>query len=92
MLNNTRQNFHHSKLPKIGDIGYLVKDHYVFGVNEPQYYRGKQKYQVIGFPLCDGANYKGHFFSYGIHTAFFQSLKDGSIHRLSGMYFENMIA
>ena len=81
---STKQNFHHSILPKLGEIGYLRIPKIEYGITENLYYRGKQLYQVISFPLCDNCLP----YSKGIHTAYFQSLKDGTIHRLSGFYFE----
>lgn len=87
MLNNTRQNYHHSKLPKPGEIGYLI-DGYERYTNKPRFCHGqRQRYQVVSFPLIDSPSYRGHFFSLGIHTAFFQNLKTGKVERFSGFYF-----
>jgi hypothetical protein len=82
MLKSKRQNYHHSKLPEPGEIGYLVD--YKGRFNEKYYYGGKQKYQVIAYPLCDNVLP----WSKGIHTAYFKSLKNGKIIKMSGFYFE----
>jgi hypothetical protein len=78
---SAKTNFHHSKLPKIGEIGYLS-----FGCG--RYMDGeRQRYQAVAFPLCDNVLP----YSFGIHTAFFQNLKNGKIRRASGFYFNEAI-
>ena len=75
-------NRHHSKLPRVGEIGYLISGTNRFG--ETNYFRGeRQTYQVYAYPLNDNVAP----YSYGIHTAFFKNLKTGNIVRLSGFYF-----
>jgi len=80
-------NIHHSKLPAIGDIGYLVLKQNRW--NEREYYHGKKElWQVVAYPLNDNISP----YSRGIHTAFFVRLnnigKQDPI-RLSGFYFES---
>ncbi len=86
MLKANRQNYHHSKLPKLGEIGYLVETKGRY--NDKYYYNGKQLYQVVAFPLCDNVLP----YSKGIHTAYFKSLKNGNIIKMSGFYFESITA
>lgn len=77
-------NIHRSKLPKIGEVGYLTMKYNRW--NEPQYYEGtKQTWQCIAYPLCDNARP----YSLGIHTAFFRNLRTGKVARVSGFYFCN---
>ena len=82
MLQAVKQNYHHSILPKIGAVGYLVDNKR----GEKLYWKGKQLYQVLAFPLCDNVSP----FSRGIHTAYFKSLKNGIIEKMSGFYFESI--
>ena len=85
MLNCQRQNYYHSKLPVPGAIGYLTNGKNRYG--ETLYFQGqKQKYQVIAFPLCDNVLP----YSKGIHTAYFKSLKNGKIVKMSGFYFDEI--
>lgn len=80
----TKTNIHHSKLPKLGEIGYLSLGKNRYG--EYLYYQGKKtKYIVIAYPLTDNCLP----YSLGIHTAFFKRLSDNTIHQLSGFYFDN---
>ena len=75
-------NIHKSKIPKIGQTGYLIMSVNRWG--EFRYFDGrKRKYQVIAYPLCDNVRK----FSIGIHTAFFKNLQDGKVIRVSGFYF-----
>jgi len=82
-------NMHHSKLPAIGDIGYVVLGHNSFG--EPNYYHGKKEaWQVVAYPLNDNITP----YSIGIHTAFFVRLSNHGNRepvRISGFYFEPQI-
>lgn len=81
----TKHNFHHSKLPKLGEIGYITNGTNQF--NETLFYRGeRQKYQVYAFPLCDNC----YPYSYGIHTALFRNLKTNEILKFSGFYFDSI--
>ena len=75
---------HHSVLPAIGEIGYLVAGHNRYG--EINYWHGRrQRFQVVAYPLCDNVQP----YSVGIHTAFFRNLRNNRIVRMSGFYFEN---
>lgn len=79
----TAANYHRSKLPQLGQIGYLTNGKTKYG--EPLYWKGeRQKYQVIAYPLCDNVRP----YSFGIHTAYFQNLRTGDIRQFSGFYFE----
>ena len=78
-----RTNYHHSKLPQIGAIGYLIEGYGRFG--DIRYWFGKrQKFQAIAYPLSDNVIP----YSVGIHTAYFRNLKNGQIVKMSGFYFE----
>lgn len=77
MLQNKRQNFHHSKLPNVGDI-----------VTIPWFpthtYTGK--FIVESFNLCDSADYHH---SYGIHLVNLALLADRDVkYTVSGYYCE----
>ena len=82
MLAGNKQNYHYSELPRPGAVGYLISKRDRYGTEH--HYRGKQLYQVIAYPLCENL----FPWAKGIHCAFFQSLKDHSVHKLSGFYFE----
>jgi len=85
MLNCQRQNYHYSKLPEIGSIGYLVTGKNRWG--ERNYLYGtKVKYKVVAYPLCDNVLP----YSKGIHTAYFKNLKNGKVIRMSGFYFDEI--
>lgn len=75
MLKGTRQNFHHSKLPKIGEIGTIQG---LSTVNS------KRKCIVSHFPLCDNILP----YSIGIHTVYVRFLDNGEIARFSGFWFK----
>jgi len=80
-----RGNIHHSKIPSLGNIGYLILGTNQFG--EKKYFKGrKQKYRVVAFPLCDSCRP----YSIGIHTAFFEELKTKKLVQLSGFYFSEL--
>ena len=74
MFTCKKQNYHHSKLPKIGEIGFI---------NLPQYHN--DRFMVSHYPLCDNVLP----YSKGIHTAYFKRLKDNAITQFSGFYFYN---
>lgn len=74
MLSAKKQNYHHSKLPALGDIGKIAL---------PAYHH--RKCQVIAFPLCDNILP----YSIGIHTCIVQFFDNMSIHRFSGIWFES---
>ena len=76
MLKHERQNFHHSKLPKPGAVGYIVGLPAV---------KTRHKCIVIAYPLTDSADYR---FSVGIHTVFVRFLHSGEIQRFSATWFE----
>jgi hypothetical protein len=79
MLNNKRQNFHHSKLPELGAIVTLDSLRSV----SPDY---SGKWIVESFNLCDSPNYS---YSVGIHLVNLALLRDRDIKRtVSGFYCE----
>jgi hypothetical protein len=77
MLKSSRQNVHHSKLPKPGEMGHIVG---LSTVNP------RRKCIVIAYPLTDSPD---HRFSMGIHTCFVQFLDNAEIRRFSGFWFES---
>jgi hypothetical protein len=76
MLNCKRQNIHHSKLPRLGAIGYLHR----LSTVDPQ-----RKCLVSHYPLTDSPDYR---FSLGIHTVYVRFLDNGETGRFSGFRFE----
>lgn len=84
MLHCQRQNFHHSVLPKPGEIGRIDMR------------RGRQrdwdlddglcrrKCIVSHYALTDSADYR---FSIGIHTVWVRFLDNGEVRRFSGFWF-----
>jgi len=83
MLQSQKQNFHNSKLPKLGQTGHLLKGY--SWLNDPVYLKGqKSKVQVIAFPLCDNEEP----YSLGIHTAIYKDLANGQTYKASGFFFE----
>ena len=78
MLNNKKQNYHHSKLPNLGLVA-KIPDEICNRVNG---IRANTKHIVIAFPLCDNVLP----YSKGIHTCLIKSLHDGKIHKISGFY------
>jgi hypothetical protein len=71
---NTRQNYHHSKLPKIGQLVLIDK--------QIQPNRKKMLAIVLSFPLCDNCLP----YSKGIHTVNIRILADNSIKQVSGFW------
>jgi len=76
MLDCKRQNIHHSKLPKPGQIGWIVGLERS-GINP------RRKCIISHYPLCDNALP----YSRGIHTVFVKFLDNGEIARFSGIWF-----
>lgn len=80
----TKANRHHSKLPPLGEVGYLTNGTNRWG--EILYWNGKrQRYQCVAYPLCDNVLP----YSIGIHTALFKNLRTGEVLQMSGFYFQN---
>jgi len=79
MLSNTRQNFHHSKLPKPGAIVTVNMGPFV-RINT------KRKWIVESFPLCNNALP----YSFGIHTVNLRALDNGKRATISGFYCEEI--
>lgn len=77
MLNNKRQNFHHSHLPNLGEIGNIVG---LSTVNP------KRKCIVESFPLNDSADPR---YSVGIHTINVRFLDNQDTDRFSAIWFQN---
>lgn len=79
MLKSVRQNFHHSKMPNIGDIVTIPNiSHLTFS---------GCKAIVTSFNLCDSPDYR---FSYGIHLVNVELLRDRDIkYTIAGYYFVN---
>jgi len=71
MLKSKRQNFHHSTLPKLGEIVILPRLGY-----------GLRKFIVKSFPLCDNVRP----FSIGIHTVNLEALDNKQEITVSGFY------
>lgn len=82
MLNNKRQNYHHSKLPNIGDIIKVQIDN----KNHPLATKKRfQNWIVTSFNLCDNVL----TYSYGIHLVNLELLRDRNIKlTCSGFYCE----
>jgi hypothetical protein len=76
MLDCRRQNIHRSKLPKPGEIGYIVG----LSTVDP-----RRKCIVSHYPLCDSADYR---YSIGIHTVWVRFLGNGELACFSGIWFE----
>ena len=72
---STRQNFHRSKLPTLGEIGTIRG---LSTVNP------RRRCIVESFPLCDNVLP----YSIGIHTVSVRFLDNGETRRISGFYFE----
>lgn len=82
-------NYHHSKLPQPGEIGYLVMGHDRL-LHNPLFWQGEKRRCIVeSFPLCDSPQWRGHFYSLGIHTVIVRFLGDSSRQRISGFYFVN---
>lgn len=79
---NTRQNYHHSKLPKLGDIFRIPIKGIQFNNDGSLVCTS---WMVIAYPLCDNVLP----YSIGIHTCYIQSLADSTIKRISGHYLIN---
>jgi hypothetical protein len=79
MLTSKRQNFHHSKLPKVGDIVNVV-------VRPLQSRESYKKFIVESFPLCDNIRH----YSRGIHTCIIRDLSNNEKHRVSGHLLETI--
>jgi len=71
---NTRQNFHHSKLPKIGEVVRLPK--------ELTKHMKPGKVIIESYPLCDNVLP----WSIGIHTVNVRRLDNNSRLTISGFY------
>lgn len=72
---NTKQNYHHSKLPKIGSLVKIAND-------LRNHLDIKPTYQVIAYPLCDNVLP----YSKGIHTVYIRNLANNRVHRVSGFW------
>ena len=75
-----RSNSHHSVMPNVGDVGYIV------GLSTVNPFR---KCIVECFPLCDSPSWFGRFYSYGIHTIWVRFLDTGQRERFSGIWFSD---
>lgn len=78
MLSGKRQDCHHSRLPKAGEIG-TIKGLESHGIDP------LRKCIVSHFPLTDSPDYR---YSMGIHTIFVRFLDNGEVRQFSGFYFE----
>ena len=84
MLTGCRQNFHHSKLPQPGEMGYLITGHDRFG--NPCYQGGRRRKCIVeSFPLTDSPDYR---YSIGIHTVTVRFLDNQERRRCSGVNFQ----
>ena len=76
-------NRHHSKIPNVGEIGYIING--ICRFRGPMYWKGKkQKWQCVYYPLNDNVSP----YSIGIHTAYFKNLTTGEVKRFSGIFFQ----
>lgn len=73
----TKSNFHHSKLPKLGDIIKVMDRPLGIG-------RRFRKFIVESFPLCDSPATNGRYYSFGIHTCTIRALDNGARFKISG--------
>ncbi len=71
----TKTNYHHSKLPELGEIGRIK------GLSTIDQ---KRKCVVEAYPLCDNVLP----YSKGIHTIHVKFLDNGESSRFSGHWFE----
>jgi len=79
-----RANYHHSKLPQLGDVGYITNGKNRWG--ERMFWKGRKRLCVVeSFPLCDNVLPYGR----GIHTVTVRFLDNGETARFSGFYFTN---
>ena len=87
MLTGRRQNFHHSKLPQPGEMGYIITGHDRFG--GPYYYGGQRRVCIVeSFPLTDSPDYR---YSIGIHTVTVRFLDNQERRRCSGANFQPLV-
>lgn len=77
MLSCQRQNIHHSKLPQVGAVGYIIG----LSMVNP-----RRKCIVIAYPLYDNVQP----YSIGIHTCWIRFLDNHEIQRFSGIWFEEV--
>ncbi len=83
----TRTNVHHSTLPRLGAIGYLIE--HIDRWGDVRYWFGRrQRYQCVAYPVCDSADWR---YSRGIHTAWFRNLRNGKLVQMSGFYFDEAL-
>ena len=87
MLTGRCQNFHHSKLPQPGEMGYLITGHDRFG--GPCYDGGRRRVCIVeSFPLTDSPDYRN---SIGIHTVTVRFLDNQERRRCSGVNFQPLV-
>jgi hypothetical protein len=80
----TIANIHRSKLPKPGEVGYIILG--TDRVKGPRYFADKRKKFIVeSLPLCDNV----FPYSHGIHTVNVRRLCDGARFRFSGFYFQS---
>jgi len=83
MLNCNRQNYHHSKLPAIGEIVHVV------GLRMMDVDPARRAI-VIAYPLCDNWQWYSKNApavpGRGIHTAYVRFLDNGEICRFAGQW------
>lgn len=76
MLQGTRQNYHHSKLPKMGEIGRII------GLSTVN---AKRKCIIDSFPLCDNVLP----YSKGIHCVNVRFLDNDERRKFSAIWFDS---
>lgn len=87
MLTGCRQNYHHSKLPEPGEIGYIIIGYARF--SSPRYLGGRRRKCIVeSFPLTDSPDYR---YSIGIHTITVRFLDNRERARYSGAYFHPLV-
>ena len=87
MLTGCRQNFHHSKLPEPGEIGYIIIGYDRF--SSPRDLSGRRRKCIVeSFPLTDSPDYR---YSIGIHTVTVRFLDNQERRRCSGANFQPLV-
>jgi hypothetical protein len=83
-------NYHHSKLPRAGAVGYITNGTDRYG--SVLYWQGKKRKCIAeSFALCDSPQYRGVYYSYGIHCVTVRFLDNGERARFSGFYFDEIV-
>ena len=80
-------NIHGHKLPAPGSLGYIVGGHERY-TNKPLYWHGKKRLCIVeSYALCDNPQYRGVFYSRGIHCFTCRFLDNSERHTFACQYF-----